>query len=403
MSDALAHIKVVEFGGYAAGPCIGKYLADFGALVVHVESQQQPDGFRLQYPPYKDDKKGINRSACFALFNDSKRGVTVNLKKPSGLKVAYKLVEWCDVVIENMRPGVMARLGLDFEALRRRNPSLVMLSTSNMGQTGPHARHPGFGSQLSSLSGFTNFIGEADGPPNFVYGPYVDFVAVAFGGVAILAALDYSRRRQEPLYLDLSQYEAGLQFMSRSLLGYWGNGIDGMRDGNREPAASPHGCYPCREGRWCVISCWDEEEWARFCRASGQLELLGDPRFNSFRNRKQHEKALNQLIEDWTRSCDAQLIIGTLQAAGVHAAAVSTMQDLFSDPQIGFRRVWQQLRHPEIGPHHYRMVSYQLSDTPGRVHGPAPCLGEHTEEVFLSWLGMSRAEYQELFEQGAFS
>src|SRR5437016_2988904 len=301
MSDALANVKVVEFGGYAAGPCIGKYLANFGARVVHVESQQQPDGFRLQYPPFKDDKKGINRSACFALFNDSKGGVTLNLKNPGGLEVAYRLVEWCDVVIENMRPGVMARLGLDFEALRRRNPTLVMLSSSNMGQTGPYARQPGFGSQLSSLSGFTNFIGEADGPPNFVYGPYVDFVAVAFGGVAILAALDYSRRMKEPHYLD------------------------------------------------------------------------------------------------------AQSIMETLQGAGVHAAAVSTMQDLFSDPQIASRRVWQELEHPEIGLHHYRMSSYQLCDTPGRVHGPAPCLGEHNEQVFLSWLGMSRGEYQGLLDQGAFS
>jgi len=403
MSDALANVKVVEFGGYAAGPCIGKYLANFGARVVHVESQQQPDGFRLQYPPFKDDKKGINRSACFALFNDSKGGVTLNLKNPGGLEVAYRLVEWCDVVIENMRPGVMARLGLDFEALRRRNPTLVMLSSSNMGQTGPYARQPGFGSQLSSLSGFTNFIGEADGPPNFVYGPYVDFVAVAFGGVAILAALDYSRRMKEPLYLDLSQYESGLQFMSRSLLHYWGNGVNGTRDGNREPAASPHGCYPCREGRWCVISCWDEDEWVRFCHASRQLPWLDDSRFSSFTNRKQHEAALNQLIADWTHSRDAQSIMETLQGAGVHAAAVSTMQDLFSDPQIASRRVWQELEHPEIGLHHYRMSSYQLCDTPGRVHGPAPCLGEHNEQVFLSWLGMSRGEYQGLLDQGAFS
>ena len=403
MSDALAHLKVVEFGGYAAGPCIGKYLANFGARVVHVESQQQPDGFRLQYPPYKDDKKGINRSACFALFNDSKCGVTLDLKNPSGLRVAYKLVEWCDVVIENMRPGVMVRLGLGFEALRQRNPSLVMLSTSNMGQTGPYARHPGFGSQLSSLSGFTNFIGKADGPPNFVYGPYVDFVAVAFGGVAILAALDYARRTKEPLYLDLSQYESGLQFMSRALLNYWGNEVNGTRDGNREPAACPHGCYPCREGRWCVISSWDEEEWVRFCRASGQLQWLDDVRFGSSAGRKQHEEVLNKLISDWTLTCDAQVIMQTLQAAGIHAAAVSTMQDLFSDPQIAFRRVWQEAEHPEIGPHHYRMVSYQLSDTPGSVRGPAPCLGEHNEQVFMSWLGMSTTEYRELLEQGAFS
>src|SRR2546430_12014478 len=108
--DALAGVKVVEFGGYAAGPCISKYLANFGDRVVHVESRQRPDGFRLQYPPFKDGQVGLNRSGCFAFFNDSKHGVTLDLKNPEGLKMANRLVEWSDIVIENMRPGVMARL-----------------------------------------------------------------------------------------------------------------------------------------------------------------------------------------------------------------------------------------------------------------------------------------------------
>src|SRR5947208_6139180 len=163
--DALAGVKVVEFGAYAAGPCISKYLANFGARVVHVESKQRPDGFRLQYPPFKDGKVGLNRSGCFAFFNDSKHGVTLDLKNDEGLKLAYRLAEWSDIVIENMRPGVMSRLGLGYEALRLHKPDLIMLSTSNMGQTGPHAKHPGFGSQLSSLSGFTPLIGKSCGPP----------------------------------------------------------------------------------------------------------------------------------------------------------------------------------------------------------------------------------------------
>jgi len=186
MNDALENVKVLELGSYAAGPCIGKYLANFGAQVVHLESKDRPDGFRLQYPPYKDDKVGVNRSGCFAMFNDSKYGATLNLKHPDGLVLAYRLVKWADIVIENMRPGVVDRLGLSYETLRQQNPSLIMLSTSNMGQTGPYARHPGFGTQLSSLCGFTHLIGERDGPPQSIYGPYVDFIAVALGGAAVL-------------------------------------------------------------------------------------------------------------------------------------------------------------------------------------------------------------------------
>src|SRR5215471_7110824 len=208
MSDALQGVKVVELGGYAAGPCISKYLANFGARVVHVESRRRPDGFRLQYPPFKDGKVGLNRSGCFAFFNDSKHGITLDLKNPKGLEVAHRLVEWSDIVIENMRPGVMARLGLGYENLRERKSDLIMLSTSNMGQTGPHATHPGFGSQLSSLSGFTHLIGEPSGPPNVLYGPYIDFIAVAYGAIAVLAALDHRRRTGEGVFIDLSQYEA---------------------------------------------------------------------------------------------------------------------------------------------------------------------------------------------------
>src|SRR5437588_8546936 len=204
--DALAGVKVVEFGAYAAGPCISKYLANFGARVVHVESRQRPDGFRLQYPPFKDGQVGVNRSGCFAFFNDSKHGVTLDLKNSEGLKIANRLVEWSDIVIENMRPGVMARLELDHESLRARNPGVIMLSTSNMGQTGPHATHPGFGSQLSSLSGFTQLIGEPDGPPYFLYGPYIDFIAVAFGGIAVLTYFVHRSLTCTGSKLDLSQF-----------------------------------------------------------------------------------------------------------------------------------------------------------------------------------------------------
>ena len=400
--DALAGVKVVEFGAYAAGPCISKYLANFGARVVHVESRQRPDGFRLQYPPFKDGQVGLNRSGCFAFFNDSKHGVTLDLKNSEGLKLANRLVEWSDIVIENMRPGVMARLALDYESLRERNPNLIMLSTSNMGQTGPHATHPGFGSQLSSLSGFTQLIGEPDGPPYFLYGPYIDFVAVAFGGVAVLAALDHRRRTGEGAYIDLSQFETGVQFIGSAMLDYSANGVVANRDGNRDAFAAPHGCYPCSDGEWCVISCWDDHEWERFGRTANPAWLT-DERFATIEKRKENEEELNRLIGAWTSSQTAERLMWRLQTRGVHAAKINRVQDLFTDPQIAFRNIWQQQEHPELGNHKYRMVSYELNETPGRVRGAAPCLGADNEEVFIEWLGLSRCEYEELSEKGAFS
>ncbi len=401
-NDALAHVRIVEFGAYAAGPGISKYLANFGARVVHVESQKRPDGFRLQYPPFKDGEVGINRSGCFAFFNDSKHGVTLDLKNRAGLELAYRLVEWSDIVIENMRPGVMSRLGLGYEDLNKRNPKLIMLSTSNMGQTGPHATHPGFGSQLSSLSGFTHLIGEPDGPPYFLYGPYIDFIAVAFGGIAVLAALDHRRRTDAGAYIDLSQYETGVQFISSAVLDCTVNGVVANRNGNRDPLAVPHGCYPCKDNEWCVISCWDEGEWERFCRASDK-GWLSDSRFSDATRRKEHEKELNQLIADWTCEQQAEHLMWRLQSRRVHSAKVNAVRDLFRDPQLAFRNVWQQQRHEEMGDNTYRMTSYELSETPGAVRRAAPCLGADNEEVFQAWLGLSPAEYENFSKEGAFS
>ena len=401
--DALEDVKVVEFGAYAAGPCISKYLANFGARVVHVESRQRPDGFRLQYPPFKDGQVGLNRSGCFAFFNDSKHGVTLDLKNSEGLKLAYRLIDWADIVIENMRPGVISRLGLGYEALRERKPNLIMLSTSNMGQTGPRATHPGFGSQLSSLSGFTHLIGEPDGPPYFLYGPYIDFVAVAFGGIAVLSALDHRRRTGQGAYIDLSQYETGVQFISSALLDYSSNGRVANRDGNRETMTAPHGCYPCTDNEWCVISCWDDQEWESLCHAAEQSSWLSDARFVTLPQRKENERELNQLIGAWTREHSAEHLMWRLQIRGVHAAKVNSIQDLFTDPQIAFRNIWQKQEHPEMGDHTYRMVSYELNETPGSVRRAAPCLGADNEEVFIDWLGLSRPEYEVLLEKGAFS
>jgi crotonobetainyl-CoA:carnitine CoA-transferase CaiB-like acyl-CoA transferase len=272
-----------------------------------------------------------------------------------------------------------------------------------MGQTGPHAAHPGFGSQLSSLSGFTHLIGEPDSPPYFLYGPYIDFIAVAFGGIAVLAALDHRRRTGDGAYIDLSQFETGVQFIGSAVLDFTANGVVTNRNGNRDAGAAPHGCYPCRDGEWCVISCWDNHEWELLCRAAEKSEWLKDERFATLVQRKAHEHELNQLIADWTRDQKSEHLMWRLQCRGVHAAKVNTVRDLFTDPQIAFRNVWQQQEHAELGNHSYRMVSYELSETPGRVRGPAPCLGADNEEVFVEWLGLSQCEYAELREQGAFS
>ena len=399
-APALAGLRVVEFGVFAAGPTVGKHLGEHGATVVRVESRSRPDGFRVHYPPYKDNVPGLNRTGTFAIFNDSKVGVTLNLKHPRALEVANRLVAWADVLIENFVPGVMGRNGLSYEAARRVNPSIVYLSSCNMGQTGPKAGQRGFGSQLTSQSGFTFLAGDPDGEPMLLFGPYIDFVAVGFGLVAVLAALDHRRRTGQGQHIDLSQYESGLQFLAPALLDYEVNKRVVTRMGNRSAYAAPHGAYRCRgDDRWCAIAVRSEDEWRALCDAAGRPEWAADARFATLEARKANESALDAAVGEWTAQREAREIMELLQRAGVRAGVVNRLSDLFSDPQLRHRRVWRELDHPELGRFSYEAPPFILSETPAALYR-SPLLGEHNVAVYRDILGLAEEEIARLEADG---
>lgn len=395
------NIHVVEFGAIAAGPLIGKHLADHGAEVIHVESFERPDGFRVNYPPFKDNKPGLNRSGAFTICNNNKYGITLNLKAKGAIEVAYRLIHWADIVIENFTPGTMKKLGLGYEDLKKIKPDIIMLSTCNQGQTGPHALHPGFGSHLSSLCGFTYITGYRDRLPVILYGPYVDHIGVGYGVIAAVAALENRRRTGEGQYIDLSQYEAGIQFMIPALLEYKVNNRIIERDGNRHPFAAPHNAYRCKgDDRWCVISIFSDEEWEKLCKVMKRDDLLSDQRFKTIISRKENEEELDKEIEGWTSQLTAEEVFKTLQENGIMAGIVETMEDIFLDPQLNHRGFWPELNHPEVGPIHAEAPPFILSKTPFKIDRAAPCLGEHNELVFKKFLGYSDEEYEKLVKDG---
>lgn len=400
--EALKGTKVVEFAAYAAGPTVGKHLADHGATVVHMESKSRPDGFRSHYPPYKDNIYGLNRSGLFALCNNDKLDITLNLKKaPKATELAKRIVAWADVVIENFSPGTMKRLGLDYETLRQVNPDLVMLSSSNLGQAGPHANHPGFGSQLSSLAGFTHLIGYRDGTPQMLYGPYIDYIAVAYGAVAILAALDHRDRTGEGQHIDLAQYESGLQFLIPLLLDYKANGRVRSRDGNRDPVAVPHGAYPCKgEDSWCVLSVFSDAEWQTLCTVSGDPAWAEEKRFATVTDRKDNEDELDRRLGEWTAQFTARELTVKLQTAGLRAGIVNTMSDIYTDPQLTHRDQWIELEHPEIGKMHYQRPPFILTKTPPGPSKRDPLLGEDNGYFYMEALGLTEKEYRDLVKEG---
>jgi crotonobetainyl-CoA:carnitine CoA-transferase CaiB-like acyl-CoA transferase len=400
--QALDGIVVLEFAAFAAGPCVGKYMANHGAYVVKVESASRPDGFRAHYPPFKDNIKGVNRSGVFAMNNDGVLSIGINLKVPEGMETAQRLAEKSDVIIENFTPGTMKRLGLGYEELSKKNPGLIMLSTCNLGQTGPRANHPGFGSQLTSLSGFTHLIGEPDRNPVIAYGPYIDYIAVGYGYVAILAALEWRRQSGRGQYIDLSQYEGGVHFVAPAILEYQLLGTICDRQGNRHLTAAPHSVYPCAEpDSWCAISVFDDEEWARLRQALGDPEWARSGRFSSQLGRKENERELDALLAEWTRPQKTASVMEKLQRAGVHASKVNNAAELFDDPQLKHRKFWGGVVQDEVGPHCVENPAFLLSATPHDTPRPAPLLAEHTDAILKRILGLGPAEIDRLVAKGA--
>ncbi len=392
----LSEVHVVEFGGYGAGPAVGKSLAEHGAEVIRVESMLRLDGFRTNYPPYTGNVPGVERAAMFAITNDNKLSVSLNLKSDKGRELAIRLIERAEVVVENFTPGAMDRLGLGHDAMVARNPKLVTLSTCNQGRTGPQAKRAGFGSHLTSLSGFTELTGWPDRQPSLLWGPYIDYIAVAYGAVAVLAGLEQVRRTGAGCHIDLSQYETGVQFMAPALVRYFANGEVMDRQGNRDENAVPHGVFPCvGEQRWCAISIHDDAEWSRFASEVGE-PWAKEPEFTTVGGRREKEDRLEELIATWTSTQLRETLVERMRRAGVHSAPVNDMGDLYCDPQLTFRNSFQRVDHPVMGMHAVPGPPYILPESPGKVTHGAPMVGQHNEAVLCGILGLSNAEFEEL-------
>ncbi len=399
-TQALEGIKVADFTAYLAGPILTKALAWHGAMVIKVESNLHMDGNRAN-PPFKTDKRiGPNQSGFFATLNSNKYGITINLRQPQGVEIARRLIQWSDIVVENFAGGVMERLGLGYEELKKIKPEIIMMRSSNQGQTGPRSQHRGFGLQLESLAGLVHLTGWPDRPPVVTGGPTTDVIGARFGLVAVLAALAHRNRTGRGQCIDLSQYEASLYFMAPALLDFMVNRRSASRVGNRCAFASPHGIYPCQgEDRWCAITVFSDEEWEALRQAMGNPSWTLD--FASLVARKQNEDRLDERLGQWTSSFVAEELAMMLQSRGVSAGVVKTNREVLMDPQLAYRQQWQELDHPELGRNRYDKPGFQLSRTPAEASRAAPCLGEHNEFVYTQVLGMKDEEFVEIVNSGA--
>jgi crotonobetainyl-CoA:carnitine CoA-transferase CaiB-like acyl-CoA transferase len=397
---ALAGVKILDFSRQLAGPWSTAYLADFGAAVIKIESAANIDNMRTT-GPYQGNVSGIDRGYPGIMVNSSKYAMALNLATEKGREIAKRLVGWADVVVENFGVGMMSRWGLDYAELRKINPSLVMISSSSQGQTGPLADLIGFGIDLQGRGGFTHITGWPDRASVPPQAAYTDVVVPWFGALAMLAALDHRKRTGQGQYIDLSQHEAAASFLSVPLLLYSATGRIWNRQGNRSPEAAPHGAYTCRGvDRWCVIAVLTESQWEAFCQAVGSPSWVRDRRFSTLAGRKANEDELDALIAQWTKEFTAEELMTLLQEAGVPAGVVQNAEDLLdNDPHVRERGFYTVLNKPGFGDCLHYGWPVRLSRTPAQQRC-GPLYGEHTEYVCRHILDMPSEEFVELLNEG---
>jgi benzylsuccinate CoA-transferase BbsF subunit len=401
--QALAGVKVLDFGWALVGSLTTKQLADHGAQVVRVESTTHIDIPRTNRMISMSSATNPDDKPWFTHLNTSKYGMALNLKCAPAMSVIERLISWADIINANMVPGAMSRLGLGYEYVRTIKPDIIMAEGSAYGQTGHMAHEWGVDGTGAALSGYLDQTGWPDQGPVGPNVPYGDVLLPFFIAAAIVAALDYKRRTGKGQYIDASMLEVCVHQIAPALLDWQANQHLSTRNGNRIAYAAPHGVFPCQgDDRWCAIGVFTDKEWEAFRRAIGDTSWTKEPRFATLKSRKENEDALEELVAQWTRRHSAEEVMQILQAAGVAAGVVQTMQDVVeNDPQLKAREFLVPLKHPVIGVFGHPTPPYKLLKTKAQVR-TSPCLGEHTEYICTQLLGMSNGEFIELWKQGIF-
>ena len=397
MADQLPFegLKVVDISWVVVGPTTVKYLADHGATVVRVEAAAPLDILRT-VGPFKDGTPGPDRTQFFGEFNTSKLGLSVDMKVPAGLEIARRLIAWADVYVESFTPGTVDGLGIGYETARQLNPSIIMASTCLMGQTGPAAPFSGYGFHAGSLAGFYEITGWPGQAPDGPWTAYTDAVSPRILSATIMAALDHRRRTGQGQYIDASQLEMSLNYLSPQIMDYETNGKTVTRNGNRSQYFAPQGAYLCAgDDQWCTISVETEDQWEALKVAMGSPAWTNDERLGSMESRLENHDEIDEHIGKWTKDQIAQELMQSLISQGVPAGVVNRSSDLEKDPQLAHRNYFRPLEHQEMGTVPYAGHQFRIK---GYDNGPrfaAPVLGQHNEYVLREILGMTDDEVTE--------
>ncbi len=378
----LSGLTVLDLSRVLAGPYCTMLLGDMGARVIKVEQPGRGDDTRHWGPPFV-----AGESAYFLSVNRNKESVTLDFKHPEGRNLLERLIARADVLVENFRPGTLARLGLGYDALARRWPRLVYCAISGFGQTGPRRARPGYDAVIQAEGGLMSITGPEDGPPFRLGVAISDLVTGLFAAQGILLALLARAATGRGQLVDIAMLDATAAILTYQAGIYFTTGETPRRLGNRHPTIAPYETFAARDGD-LVLAVGNDAIWRRFCRAVDLDALADDPRFATNAARVRHAEALRRVLAERFQTRERREWLARLDAAGVPCGAVRDVAEVFADEQLLAREMVATVQHPTVGPLRVLGVPVKLSATPGGVRTPPPTLGEHTERVLRGDLGL---------------
>ena len=390
---ALSGIRVLEVGNFMAAPFCTLQLADLGADVVKIENPDGGDQTRAS-GPFIDGE-----SSAFVRLNRNKRSLALDLKAPRGKDVFRQLVRRCDVVVENLRPGTMKDLELDYPRLAQLNPGLVYVAASGWGQDGPYAQRPGLDIMAQGMSGLMSITGEEGGQnPVKVGVPVTDLTCALYGAIAALAALRARERTGRGQFIDVCLFEAGVSLAVWGAGRYFATGEIPKPLGSAHQTSAPYQALRASDG-FFTLGATTARNWEACCDVFGLQPLKQDPRFAKNHLRHQNRRELIPLIEEVTGKQSAKHWVDALTAAGVPCGALQTYDQVFHDPHLEARGFFPEAPHSKLGPTRQVGSPMRLSETPARMDRAGPLLGEHSAQV-LSESGYSQEEIRRLAKDG---
>ena len=385
-------LRVLDLTRVLAGPTCTQMLGDLGAEVIKIERPGAGDDTRGFAPPFWPNTK---ESAYFLGANRNKKSVALDIAKSEGQAVVHRLLEHCDVLVENFKVGALAKYGLAWEQLSPKHPRLIYCSITGFGQDGPYAPRPGYDALVQAMGGVMSLTGDPGGSPQKVGIPIADLFAGLYGCIGLLAALNHRNATGQGQRVDIGMLDTHVAWLANQGMNYLATGENPPRLGNQHPNIAPYQEFPTKDG-YIILAVGNDATFERFCKGFGQEHLLADERFATNAKRVENRGLVTETLTPVMRSKTTAEWIEALEALKIGCGPINTLEQVFADPQVQARGCVVEMPHASGETVKVIANPVRLSATPPAYKSAPPALGQHTEEVLRGLLGMGEAELDAL-------